>query len=152
MPPNPRKSPVVDLDKPRGGSDSTRRPTSKAECNSLVAEKNGSFKLSDHLSSLLFSDDVLATVIEASTIIALFVLSYWRGSAAVLDVAGSASFKQITWVFVGKRCVLLPKAPILARNLFAFADTCGLNDLLYGKLTPSPLLFSLSIDTHITVC
>ena len=58
-------------------------------------------KLKSHLSNFLFSGDVMSTVLEVGTMTALVLLTYILG--VELDVAGSATFEQITWMFIGKR-------------------------------------------------
>ena len=58
-------------------------------------------KLKSHLSNFLFSGDVMSTVLEFGTMTALVLLTCILG--VELDVAGSATFEQITWMFIGKR-------------------------------------------------
>jgi hypothetical protein len=105
MAPNPRDISVAPNKNPRHSAADPvagvgKIPEKDTRSDVVTGSK---FTLKNHLSSLLLSDDVLATAMEFGTIFGLLTLSYWPGMSAVLDEPGSASFKQITWVFVGKR-------------------------------------------------
>ena len=54
-------------------------------------------------SNYLFSGDVMSTILEVGIAVFLLSMAYLRLPALELNVVGSSTFKQVTWIYVGNR-------------------------------------------------
>ena len=70
----------------------------------LVDDKAFSdIKWEHHSSNYLYSGDVMSTILEVGIALLLLSMAYLRLPAIELNVVGSSTFKQVTWIYVGSR-------------------------------------------------
>lgn len=82
-------------------------PTENENKDPLVDDKAFlDIKWENFSSNYLFSGDVMSTILEVGIAVFLLSMAYLRLPALELNVVGSSTFKQVTWIYVGNRLAI----------------------------------------------